>query len=142
MFIRIKKMNFLDSLLKKYFSLTTLEEKIQIKALGRPMPDLNIVHRAKKSKDRTYNRHFNKKVYDDQWWICGCKVRNSLFCFPCLLYGGQDSWSESGVNDLALLNDCIKKHSESNKHLNNIVINSQVLFTMEVYYTQCSIHNS
>jgi len=54
-------MNSVDSL----FSLKTLEEKIQIKALGRPMPDLNIVQTAKKSKDRTYNRHFNKKLYDE-----------------------------------------------------------------------------
>jgi hypothetical protein len=48
-------------------------------------------------------------------------VRNSLFCFPCLLYGGQDSWSESGVNDLGHLNEYIKKHSESKKHLNNVL---------------------
>jgi hypothetical protein len=54
-------MNSVDSV-KKSFSLTALKEKIQIKALGRPMPDLNIVQTAKRSKDRTYNRHFNKKV--------------------------------------------------------------------------------
>jgi hypothetical protein len=46
-------MNSVDSLLKTSFSLTPLEEKIQIKALGRPMPDLNIVQTAEKSKDRT-----------------------------------------------------------------------------------------
>jgi hypothetical protein len=41
-----------------------IEEKIQIKTVGRPMSDLNIVQTAKKSKDRTYNRHFNKNAYD------------------------------------------------------------------------------
>jgi hypothetical protein len=48
-------------------------------------------------------------------------MRKSLFCFPCLLYGGQDCWSKSGINDLGHLNGYIKKHSESKKHLNNVL---------------------
>jgi hypothetical protein len=115
-------MNSVDSQIKrKSFSPITLDEKIQIKTLGRPMPDLNIVQTARKSKDRTCNRHFNKEVYYEHSCICGCEGINSLFCFPCLLYGGQDFWSKSGVNFLGHQNRYIKKHSESKKHLNNVL---------------------
>jgi len=101
-------MNSVDSLLKQPFSVRTIEQKIEIKRLGRPTPDLNITQAAKRSKDRTYVRHFNKKVYEEYNWVCGCSVRNALFCFPCLLFGSKDSWSNTGVKDLGHLKEYIK----------------------------------
>lgn len=25
-------------------------------------------------------------------WLCGCDVRNAVFCFPCFLFGREFSW--------------------------------------------------
>jgi hypothetical protein len=100
-------MNSVDSLLNQPFSSRSLEEKIEIKTLGRPMPNLNIVQTAKGSKDRSYNRHFKQEIYDKYSWICGYEVRNALFCFPC--FGSNDSWSRGGIKDLGHLNQYAKR---------------------------------
>ena len=112
-------MNSVDSLLKTPFSRRTLEDKIKIKSLGRLTPDLNIVQKAKGSKNSVYTRKFNRTVYDNNDWICGCEIRNSLFCFPCLLFGNGDSWSKTGVKDLSHMNEYIKKHANSKRHITN-----------------------
>ncbi|XP_018328999.1 zinc finger MYM-type protein 1 isoform X3 [Agrilus planipennis] len=52
-------------------------------------------------------------------WICGCNKKNALFCFPCLLFGGDKAWTEVGVKDLVHLNDKIKRHENSKRHLHN-----------------------
>jgi hypothetical protein len=114
-------MNSVDSLLNQPFSSRPLEEKVEIKTLGRPMPNLNIVQTAKGSKDISYNRHFKQEIYDKYSWICGCEVRNALCCFPCLLFGSNDSWSRCGIKDLRHLNEHAKKHLGSKKHMNNIL---------------------
>lgn len=44
--MRIFDMNSVDSLLKKPFSSRTLEERVEVKNLGRPTPYLTIVQQA------------------------------------------------------------------------------------------------
>ena len=60
------------------------EDKILIKEKGRPTPDLHINYTSS-SKTRSYNRVFNKNVYDKYKWLCGCSATNKLFCFVCYL---------------------------------------------------------
>jgi hypothetical protein len=81
-------MNSVDSLLKQPFSSRSLEEKVEIKTLGRLMPNLNIVQTAKGSEGR--------------------EVSNALFCCPCLLFGSNDSWSRGGIKDLGHVNEYAK----------------------------------
>ena len=45
----------------------------------------------------------------------------TLFCFPCLLFGGDHSWTIKGVTDLKHLNEKILKHEKSSKHICNVV---------------------
>uniref|UniRef100_H2ZT00 DUF4371 domain-containing protein n=1 Tax=Latimeria chalumnae TaxID=7897 RepID=H2ZT00_LATCH len=52
-------------------------------------------------------------------WLCGSASRKSLFCFPCLLFGGELSWTQTGVNDLKHLSEKIKKHESCKCHLDN-----------------------
>lgn len=47
------------------------------------------------------------------------KIRNALFCFPCLLFGNR-SWSKGGMKDLAHINSSIKTHNRNVKHINNV----------------------
>ncbi|KAJ8962761.1 hypothetical protein NQ318_001159 [Aromia moschata] len=37
------------------------------------------------------------RVYDRFKWLCGCPKRNKLFCFICLVTGGnQSAWTQEG----------------------------------------------
>lgn len=113
-------MNSIQSLLFRPFSSLNLEEKNEVKRLGRPTPNLKITQ-AVKTKTRSFNRNFNSDVYDKYDWMCGCDVNNVLFCFPCLLFGGEDPWTKHGVSDLQHLHDRAKKHVASKLHMKNVV---------------------
>lgn len=112
-------MNSVDYLLEKKFSLHTFDEKIKIKTLGRPMPDLKLIQVIKK-KTRQFTRSFTNDT-DTKYnnWLCGCDKRNAVFCFPCLLFGGEMAWTKIGMTDLNHLNDRMKKHDLTVKHMNN-----------------------
>ncbi|KAJ8949733.1 hypothetical protein NQ318_005054, partial [Aromia moschata] len=68
--------------------------RTEIKRLGRPIPDL-IISKTDVGKSRNYSRNFNSSVYDRFKWLCGCPKRNKLFCFICLVMGGnQSAWTQ------------------------------------------------
>ncbi|KAJ8936729.1 hypothetical protein NQ318_007089 [Aromia moschata] len=70
------------------------EIRTEIKRLGRPIPDL-IISKTDVGKSRNYSRNFNSSVYDRFKWLCGCPKRNKLFCFICLVMGGNQSvWTQ------------------------------------------------
>ncbi|KAE9522185.1 hypothetical protein AGLY_017445 [Aphis glycines] len=52
-------------------------------------------------------------------WLCGCEIKQALFCFPCLIFGGETAWTKIGVTDLQHLNAKIDKHENSFKHIHN-----------------------
>lgn len=109
----IKKLNFCS---------LSLEEKLEIKNNARPVPNLNFSQVQKKCKGKgEFTRRFNRKVFERTPWICGCEESNSLFCFVCLLFGGDDSWTRDGVSDLKHLILKINKHENSKKHKNNFI---------------------
>lgn len=113
-------MNSVASLLAQPFSSRSLEEKIAIKELGRPTPSLNISQEVK-TKSRQFKRNFNADSYKKHGWLCGCNVRNALYCFPCLLFGGEQSWTKLGMTDIHHLNDRVKKHEASSCHMKNVL---------------------
>lgn len=102
------------------FSSLILEEKQNIKSVGRPKPNLSITH-VTKCKTRDYKRTFKIATYEKAAWLCGCDISNSLYCFPCLLFAGdvQTEWTRSGVKDLIHLKEKIKKHQSSKRHLSD-----------------------
>ncbi|XP_057658705.1 zinc finger MYM-type protein 1-like [Diorhabda carinulata] len=100
------------------FSSLSVEEKIKIKSIGRPKPGVLITN-VTKCKSREYKRTFKTETYEKTDWLCGCDVSNSLYCFPCLLFGSDETseWIKSGVRDLIHLSEKIKKHQNSKSHL-------------------------
>ena len=57
------------------------EEKLPIKKLGRPIPDLQIKAMVV-SKSREFNRYFKREnSYDRFLWLCGCPQTNKFFLF-------------------------------------------------------------
>ncbi|KAJ9581626.1 hypothetical protein L9F63_023209 [Diploptera punctata] len=131
-------MNSVASLLKTPFCARLYDDKMKVKQLGRPMPKLNIVHRQHSAKVDRW-RKFNSDIYKKNKWLCGCDQKNAFFCFPCLLFRGETSWSEVGVTDLAHLNNKIRKHEKSHDHMNN-VISLAMLGKVKVQTTQLNLH--
>lgn len=78
-------MNAIDNLLKMTFSSRNLQEKLTIEELGRPLPDVNIKEKSNGNGNLEYTKQFHRQIFDC-YWICGHDIRNSLFCFPCLVF--------------------------------------------------------
>uniref|UniRef100_H3B3J6 DUF4371 domain-containing protein n=1 Tax=Latimeria chalumnae TaxID=7897 RepID=H3B3J6_LATCH len=103
-----------EQLLAKPFLGLNYQEKLEVKRLGPHQPDLKL---KQSSKDRGLQWHGMKK----KKWLCGSASRKTLFCFPCLLFGGELSWTQMGVNDLKHLSEKIKKHESCKCHLDNSI---------------------
>ncbi|CAH0555386.1 unnamed protein product [Brassicogethes aeneus] len=88
--------------------------KLLIKKKGRHNPDLRI-HYTSAGKGRTYNRVFNRNIYEKYEWICGCSVTNKLFCFMCLIFKKNKlrAWNKHGLVDLKHIAERAKKHENS-----------------------------
>ncbi|XP_042213104.1 zinc finger MYM-type protein 1-like [Homarus americanus] len=114
------KMNTVEQLLVKSFIGLSYEDRLQVKRLGPHQPDL-ILEQSSKDKGKEYVRRFTTSWYEKKKWLCGSASRKSLFCFPCLLFGGEVAWSQLGINDLKHLSEKIKKHESCKSHLDNAV---------------------
>ena len=53
----------------------THEQRLRLKADGRPCPKVTVKNRSSAS------------VYENFSWICGDEEKNTYFCWPCLLMG-------------------------------------------------------
>ena len=45
----------------------------------------------------------------------------ALYCFPCILFGGEDAWTKTGFRNLSKIAARSLSHAKSSKHLDNIV---------------------
>jgi hypothetical protein len=99
-------------------SAVTLEQRIEIKSKGRPTPFLKMEENAS-SKGYNYLRKFNPNLYEKHNWLCGCPITNKLYCFTCLMFGGDEAWTRNGQKGLRHITDKINKHSKSKRHLFN-----------------------
>lgn len=112
-------MNAISSLLRQPFSVYSLDDKLKIKSLGRPLPDLKIVQKQN-VKSKEIVRKFSRGTYSKNDWICGCGEKNAFFCFPCVLFGSEEAWCKHGVADLIHIAAKIKKHEASIGHVNSV----------------------
>ncbi|KFM66864.1 hypothetical protein X975_00180, partial [Stegodyphus mimosarum] len=98
------------------FSQLSLHEKITIKKLlGRSTPDILICHPGVRNKKK-YIRSFNSKWYQRKNWLCGYEVKNALFYFPCLLFGGDVTWTKDGFRNINKMKEKTEKHQKPKKH--------------------------
>jgi hypothetical protein len=124
--------NAVINFISKHFTSYTYEQKIEIKQLGRPTPELKgLITKAKKSKNE-YIRHFNTDYYVKHKWLCGYDIKLAVYCFPYLCFGGDISWTKTSVTHLGHLSEKIKKHENSFKHLQNEA-NLKVLGTINIF---------
>uniref|UniRef100_H3AGF5 DUF4371 domain-containing protein n=1 Tax=Latimeria chalumnae TaxID=7897 RepID=H3AGF5_LATCH len=80
------------------------QEKLEVKRLGPHQPDLKF-EQSSKDRGKEYTRKFTTAWYEKKKWLCGSASRKSLFCFPCLLFGFEVAWTQTGVNDLKHLSE-------------------------------------
>ena len=59
----------------------TFEERLQLKGLGVPRPDLSL-KQTSIVKNKTVTRHFNHRFYECAEWLCGVpnKMAFSVLC--------------------------------------------------------------
>lgn len=127
----------------------SFDEKVEIKKLGRPTPDLQIKSTVV-CKTREFNRYFKRETtYNRFPWLCGCPDTKKFFCFVCLLSNDlkPSPWIQPGVDDLRHLNDRAIKHSNSVTHMNHSV-DFNILATVDIrkqldsaYVTSVRLHN-
>lgn len=137
-------MNAVNNIIKSKLSHA---DRLEIKRLGRPLPLLKI-EEVSKTKSREHRRKFNMDIYEKYDWICGCNVRDKMFCFVCLVMGGEQSaWTVSGVSDLKHLTSRAPQHARSSKHM-SCFIEFKMLGKTDVgqqlsmaYHTNISQHN-
>ena len=102
------------------FSCLSLNQKLSIKETGRPTPNIFIQQKCN-SRKKIYTRTFNRSLYDKTPWLCGCDAADALFCYPCLLLGGDATWTRNGVRDHRHLTEKITKLEKSIKQMSNTV---------------------
>ncbi|CAH2281680.1 zinc finger MYM-type 1-like [Pelobates cultripes] len=110
--------NKVDELLQKPSHSLTMQEKLDLKRLGPPQPNIAILQTAK-DRGKQYNRNFNPQWYKKKSWLCGSVTKSALFCFPCLLFGGDETWTKTGVTDIKHLPVKAQKHEISSSHVEN-----------------------
>ncbi|XP_054289677.1 zinc finger MYM-type protein 1-like [Macrosteles quadrilineatus] len=97
-----------------------IDHRISLKKLGPPRPFMNINQIQNSSKNKnSFTRKFSPHMYNHADWLCGCSIKNSFFCYTCLVMGVQDrAWTVDGISDLKHLLEKVKKHKTSEKHIN------------------------
>ena len=116
----------IDELLLTNFSSRSFADKMIIVKNGRPcppMPNLISKHPGKTKKDE-FTRHFSITQYKLVSWLSGCKDKNSLFCWPCLLFGQSNQnniWTVVGFSDLNHLSTAQKKHEKCTIHITSFL---------------------
>ena len=108
-------MNQVDYLLQNRFSAQSEQMKLEIKRLGRHIPDNFSISQKCKSQ----NRNFSPRWFEKTPWLTGSISRKSLFCFPCLLFDTAENgvWSKNGFSDMHHLGERTRSHDSSPGHI-------------------------
>uniref|UniRef100_A0A8C5PQW2 TTF-type domain-containing protein n=1 Tax=Leptobrachium leishanense TaxID=445787 RepID=A0A8C5PQW2_9ANUR len=111
-------LNSVDELHKTPFKSLTFKQRLEVKRLGPHQPNIAI-KQSSNDRGKQFNRHFNPQWFSKKKWLCASVSKEALFCFPCLLYGGDRPWTKFGVTDMKHLPEKIKKHEASTSHIEN-----------------------
>jgi hypothetical protein len=105
--------DLLQALRARPFSAWSFEEKSAAKN-KRPIPPLDVT-----IVDGKQNRKFQDSWYIKYPWLTGCAKTKNLYCYVCILFGGETEWTLHGI---ALTKNFLRKaekHQHSIKHLQN-----------------------
>ena len=103
------------------FSKLDFQSKQEVINTGRPTPELRgLLQTTGVRNRRETTRSFQKDWYSRKDWLCGCAMKNRLYCFPCLLFSTSETvWTHTGFCDLKNLPRSLDKHERSTAHIQN-----------------------
>ncbi|XP_053567578.1 zinc finger protein 862-like [Bombina bombina] len=129
------------------FSKLDFQSKQEVINNGRPMPELKNLFQTEAQKNST--RQFHIEWYQRKNWLCGCAMKNRLYCFPCLLFSATDNiWTKAGFCDLKNLSRGLNKHEISATHIHcQITLKTFRTLTIDLAMNEqrrlnISIHNA
>ena len=68
-----------------------------------------------------FSRKINPKLYEKYSWLCGSRITNKLYCWPCLLFSKKEIsvWNSAqcGYDDLNNLHIAVGRHDKTASHL-------------------------
>lgn len=105
-----------EKLLEKPFLARTHQDKKRIVMAGKPRPVLRISAVTFTEKEGIVNKDFKVDMYDEIPWLTGCEKRQSLFCWPCLLFEKSGIWTSTGVSDILFLYEGASEHQKTRTH--------------------------
>lgn len=89
--------DIVEYLIKYRFSRLSYDDKLFIKDLKVPRPDLSkiLINQGKPS------RSFVNTWYDKCIWLTGSITLKKLFCWPCVLFSNREEvWSKCGYDEI------------------------------------------
>ena len=98
----------------------SLREKVAVKKRGRSTLDIQISQPGI-SNNKKYIRSFHFEWYQWKSWLWGCEVKNALFCFPRLLFGGDATSTKDGFRSINKMKEKTEKHENLKKPIDNVV---------------------
>ena len=112
-------MNHVDELLNNPFYKLTIEDKLEIKRLGPHQPSTFVLSKQCGNRKRSFCSRWSQQ-FD---WLTVSIAKEQLFCFYCLLFGGDSdlTWSKTGFTDLQHFVARAKRHESTTGHLNSAV---------------------
>ena len=69
--------------------------------------------------DGKQNRKFQYSWYVRYPWLTGCDKTKNLFCYVCMLFGGENKWTSQGIPVTKNFVRMAEKHQASKKHFQN-----------------------
>ena len=108
-----------DNILAHPFPTLNFTEKQKIISSGRAIPQVNIVQELPRKSGKPTYRKFKRSYFDLHQWLTACPKRQSLFCFPCLLFSVLKSVWRSGYSNLnnfgkdAVYHEATKAHKSA-----------------------------
>ncbi|XP_028327722.1 zinc finger MYM-type protein 1-like isoform X2 [Gouania willdenowi] len=114
--------NGVDYLSTVQFDTLPLQQKLEIKRLGPHKPeDFTIFQEEKCKKRKDSTRSFKQEWFKRKNWLTASHSKKALFCFPCLLFGGETVWTTTGFKDLKHLSERLVKHESCASHVDNAI---------------------
>jgi hypothetical protein len=105
--------DLLLALRAKPFAAWSYEEKYAAKN-RRLIPHLDV-----KIVDGKQNRKFQDSWYSKYPWLAGCAKTKNLFCYVCILFGGENKWTLHGISVTKNFVRKAEKHQCSKRHIQN-----------------------
>ncbi|XP_014285288.1 uncharacterized protein [Halyomorpha halys] len=91
----------------------TYEQKCGLKD-QRPTPYLPMT-----LKERNQSRIFQLRWYEKYQWMTGSVKTRKLYCYYCIIFGGEADWSEEGIGTIKNIDSRAQRHQTSKIHIRN-----------------------